>query len=537
MVRLTCCLLVVAVVTLSGCGDGQASDDAGTDASLRVDGDIGCASAGCGDPTLPHCDPLTDRCVACVEASHCTNPAAALCLGGSCEPCLTNGQCMDQLDRPQCRSDGRCVQCQTAADCSALAPHCTIDGRCVECLAESDCSDQAPACASGSCRSCTETTCTPTQKLRELFALQCAAAIRSEGVSEISDAFEALFCSNRPGLFALVGYLQRAVEAGRIEIDEKRFADCGAAESLPLFDEGACGAALRGTVADGGVCGVSLECVSGRCDVPDATCAGTCVARESAGAPCSDDDECADELICLDAFCQAPPFEGAGCTTRCAGGLFCNASGICEVQRDVGSACRGGDCQEGLSCRSNRCAAPPAEGATCWPEYLTRCADGLRCVGTTCRTPGALGTACTSTSECAFGARCHAGACAAIVGLGGACDSTSACALGTGCRDGRCGPLPDLGEPCFAAGCLRGVCRDGTCQAQAPFTPCAEGIYPFDVLDPCGGASSCTETPSGWQCAPEGGPGASCGGPSDLNCREPDLHCDSSRTCVAYCSP
>src|SRR5690606_29687719 len=125
------------------------------------------------------------------------------------------------------------------------------------------------------------------------------------------------------------GYLERAVAAGRIEIDEERFAECRASGAIAIFDEGACTAAMRGTVADGGVCGVAFECVSGRCDVPAASCAGTCVARAEAGVACESDDVCADGLICLDTVCQAPPLEGAGCSSRCADGLFCNASRIC----------------------------------------------------------------------------------------------------------------------------------------------------------------------------------------------------------------
>lgn len=535
-------VFLVSSIVVAGCGDPPVEGDADVDASARLDGGAtGCASAGCADPAAPHCDSATDRCVACLDASHCADDAAGVCIGGACRPCLTDTQCVEQLARPECRSDGRCVECSTSADCADLTPFCRPDGVCAECLDEGDCSDLAPACTSGSCRSCAEASCAPSQVLRELFALQCAVAIRGEGESDLNDAFEALFCSTRPELFLFFAYLEGAVEAGRIEIDEERFAECREASSIALFDEGACSAAMRGTVPNGGTCAIAAECVSGRCSVPGSTCAGTCVARTVAGEGCEDDDACMDGLICLSSVCQAPPGEGATCTTRCAEGLFCSASRVCEAQRAVGESCSGvasgGDCQENLACRSGRCAAPPVEGEACWPEYLQRCAEGLRCDGTVCRIPRSAGAACTSTVECAFGSRCLEEVCAPILGLGDPCTSDEPCALGTGCADGRCRPLPDLGEPCFAAGCLRGVCRAGTCQSEALFTACEPGVYPFDVLDPCGGTSSCSETPTGWQCVPEGGLGAACDGPADLPCRQPDLYCNTARACAAHCSP
>lgn len=529
-------LLLIVTLAVLGCGDPQSSAE---DAGERGDGG-GCEVTGCGDPAAPHCDPTTHRCVACVEASHCSDPVAPLCSSGSCRPCATDTQCMDRLGRSQCRADGRCVECATASDCSALEPYCTADGLCAECEDESDCSGLAPACDAGQCRSCSDTTCTDEERLRELLALHCATAIEHEGISDIFEAFEALYCSDRPELFVIYDYLKGAVRAGRIALDEARFPECGRQAPLGLTDSEACRLAMRGTVDDGGICALPLECLSGRCEVPSASCAGTCVPRDGAGVTCSDDDACEAGLICLDTICQMPPPEGGTCTGRCAEGLFCDARRVCEPRRDVGGACRGigigGDCLDELACRSNRCAAPPIAGETCWPEYLPRCAEGLRCVRTTCRAPSPAGTSCASTIECESGARCHEGVCRMIVVPGEACEPGDPCALGTGCHDGRCRPLPDLGEPCFTAGCLRGVCQAGTCQARALFSACDAGTYLFDVLDPCGGTSSCVETPSGWQCVPEGGPDAACGGEGDLPCRAPDLACDSSRTCVAYCS-
>lgn len=534
-------LVLIGPLGATGCGDTSPALDAGMDVGEAFDtAAVGCATGGCDDPDASHCDPATDRCVACLDASHCDN-AAPICVAGSCRPCLTGTQCMDQLGQAECRSDGQCVECISASDCPELSPFCAADGRCVECVDESDCSDLAPSCASGSCRSCADVDCTPGQEVREFFAYQCRVAIADEGESELADALEALLCSTRPQLFPFFAYIERAAEAGRIEIDQDLFAECRDASAVPLLDDGACSRVIRGTVVDGGVCAVPYECVSGRCDVPPASCAGTCVGRVDAGVACDDDDACLDGLICLSAICQAPPGEGATCTSRCDSDFFCNAARICEARHAVGGTCRGvasgGDCLDGLACRSGRCAAPPTDGAACWPEYLERCAEGVRCDGTTCRVPRSNADACDATVQCAFASRCHDGRCEAILSLGDECIAGDPCALGTGCVDGRCRPLPDLGEPCFESGCLRGSCRDGTCQPAALFTACAPGQYIFDVLDPCGGSSSCAETPSGWQCVPEGGPGAACDGPTDLPCRQPDLYCNTSRACAAYCSP
>lgn len=524
----------VSCVLFFGCGDPPIATDSGVDAFVPSDTRATCPA--CTDPSRPHCDPETNTCVACVEASQCTAEPGAVCLSGVCRPCVTNTQCMAQRALPFCRADGACVACTAPTDCPAETPYCSAEGTCAECRSESDCSDQAPLCAEGSCQSCARGGCSPAQEVRELYAAQCEGATRQEGSSSLADAFEGLLCSTQADLFPLFGVLESAVTAGRVSIDESGFDACRAA-----MTDSACADLLRGNVTLGGTCTASFECESGRCQGVSGTCAGTCVARSGAGLSCADDSECTAGLTCIGSVCQAAPVVGAPCTSRCADGLFCNTSMRCEAARDVGTSCSGvgmiAACRQGLSCEAGVCSAAPSEGQACWPDYYgTRCATGFRCVGSTCRAPSALGASCVETTECPLGARCQMGNCTSVTSLGAPCTAASACAFGTACSDGRCRPLPDVGEPCFSAGCLRGVCRMGTCQAQGLLTSCPAASYPFDLFDPCGAMSSCTETPGSWLCAAEGGPGATCGSAENPECRQPDLYCSDTGTCVSACA-
>jgi hypothetical protein len=438
---------------------------------------------------------------------------------GACVPASSDSGSVDGGVIGDAGSDG--------ALADAAPPECTTDG---------DCSELTPSCAGGRCLSCTATACTETQKLRELIAILCAGSTLREGDDALAETFETLYCSARPELFSVLAQLESAIEAGRLTIDETFFDECRSAFGL---DDGACAGVLRGEVESDGACQLEFECDGGFCDVMDDACSGTCLPRRGASGACEESFECDDGLLCIEARCQIPPGDGDACTTRCADGLFCNASMTCEPLRAVDGACRGvgtgGDCADGLACIDRVCTAGPAAGDPCWPaHYSLRCAAGLRCDGTTCRAPRPAGENCTSTAQCERGLRCEAASCAPILPLGASCLATDACAFGTGCIDGRCRALPDVGDACdetLEVPCIRGVCTAGTCTDQLAGAPCDRVTVGFDALDACGTTTSC----DGTMCAAEGDVDDSC--TDDRECRSPDLECNDDSRCAARCAP
>lgn len=522
--------MLVALGT--GCGGGAPTTEA--DAAPSAMSDAGpptadCEVTGCDEGV---CDETSGACVECIESSACAG-STPICRSHACEPCLSSAQCAERdAEAPRCRSDGRCAACLTDADCTTALPFCSDAGVCTECATDADCSDVAPACREGSCTSCAETSCDEATTLRELFALQCAASIHDEGDNTLADAWEAVACSAATELFPTYAAIEAGVEAGSIVVDDAAFAACRAA--WEAGDDAGCDAVLVGTLADGSTCVSDSECASLRCELPDDGCAGVCTARSTSGQSCSSDSECVSGLACLSSICEVPPELGEACVTRCASPLYCTSAHVCASRLSEGTACSASECATGLTCRGGRCSSPPAAGETCWPAYLTRCAEGARCVGDVCTAEAPDGGPCSETVECEHGSRCVDGSCADVRGLGETCTDTATCAFGTECRDGRCRALPDVGAPCSTS-CLRGTCTAGTCQSLPLYSSCDGPSVGFDVFDPCGSTSSCTTTLAGSICAPEGGVGASCGGTSDLGCREPDLYCGDDSVCVSYC--
>lgn len=117
---------------------------------------------------------------------------------------------------------------------------------------------------------------------------------------------------------------------------------CNGVRCVPLGKEGeSCGVCLFG-----------LECVEGRCRALASTAGescrfecrapaicwgGSCLIRQSAGGPCSNDTACRQPLRCLSSgTCGTAGFVGAPCADVSGSGRF--------------------DCEHGLECRAGRCA-------------------------------------------------------------------------------------------------------------------------------------------------------------------------------------
>lgn len=518
-------VVLLSTFVLYGCGGSPTSTDAAADAP--ADGAVDSTADAPPDTSLDTASGCTDH-DECIEAS-------PVCRRGTCSGCLVDAEC-EPLGLAVCASDGSCQACSRDADCLADAPFCQAND-CVVCRSDEDCSVGVPACVLGTCQSCTVTdTCSPEQRAEEWRFAVCAAIAREEGEGGPVDSFAAVFCSGRGDVFPPLRQLAGAIEGGRVTVSEAALAECRASASLE-----ACVAGLSPIVPPGGACHLTESCLDGWCDL-GASCPGVCAARAVEGAACGRDEECTTDY-CRLGVCITVPTADEECFGRCVAGLTCERSrtpDACGPLHEVGGVClAGGDCREGLICFGGSCAEARASGETCREGFgLQDCALGLRCSGAVCRVPTADGESCTATTECTVGSRCNGGTCTEILLPGEACGEGSACALGTACVLGVCSPLPDVGESCADSGaCLRGTCSAGACAESSAFSSCDEGSYFLDALDPCGAATSCISTPSGWQCMLEGAPGAECEGVATLPCRRPDATCNDLGVCEATCAP
>lgn len=266
---------------------------------------------------------------------------------------------------------------------------------------------------------------------------------------------------------------QDAQAAGRVAFDQAKAKACldtlGATScgqllrGSSLFPE-ACYEALAPRVAAGGLCtsAFDIECVAGFCDNTDAaacTAGGRCVTSATLGQPCSGTVRCARGLVCgTTSVCEAPPVItlvglGADCTastTACNDGLFCDGSvtpRVCAAPKGLSANCAAVPCEPGLRCDSvsQTCATIVALGATCEPGK-GQCAGNAYCgPGNKCLATPVLGADCTPVAREAIfcldswckpaPAPATTAACAPYTAPGAACDTGNLlqCGLGHAC--------------------------------------------------------------------------------------------------------
>jgi hypothetical protein len=186
----------------------------------------------------------------------------------------------------------------------------------------------------------------------------------------------------------------------------------------------ACAQAMRGLVPDGEPCGF-VHHVLEECADPDAACSasagfecrGWCRRRPAQrDAKCFRTDGCAGELFCnRDGKCDLPAREGEPCLgfneVPCAAGLVCAgasqiASGRCRPFQPGAASCT-----SDVECSTNNCvlrrltpSAQPtgtcephrAVGQTCG-DLVGNCGAGVACLGGTCRKPPVLDEICRET--------------------------------------------------------------------------------------------------------------------------------------------
>ena len=259
-----------------------------------------------------------------------------------------------------------------------------------------------------------------------------------------------------------------AIANHKIDYDGERARQCVDATAKQSCDitahdahlpPAACTQMYVGRVADGAPCFMDVECASGSCDVPVATCPeigccmGMCRATRppgGAGDACSNQRDCRDGLVCgQDAKCHAPAAVGEACRVdhECGDGLACvgasgDIPGACRALPHVGEPCPFQRCaDQNLRCDgdSHRCVAVGLPGDPC--PKSTECSIDMECDATThlCREFPSLGMPCDGTcvadSFCAPGPAGGAGICLALLANNMPCDGDQQC-LSAFCEDG-----------------------------------------------------------------------------------------------------
>lgn len=324
----------------------------------------------------------------------------------------------------------------------------------------------------------------------------------------------------------------------------------------PALCEPSCRAALAGVVGNGQGCTTDLQCASGFCAVPAASCGGTCVAG-TAGDPCDYRHACAGGNYCasgkcttyltsVDADCatvQCNPttlycnwvtwrcvqLAGAGAScggssaAQCATGLYCDASLTCATRAALGGPCDIKPCGNGLSCDAGTrlCVvtptAPEAMGEDCHsPRFcngdVAFCDDSSAAPTYTCL-PRKTSGACSDFFECASGYKCDGVECVPLKEAGESCTIND-----YDCRSGgACVPNPAGGAWCvrqpttvgaecgsFGGGETIDCISDGDLFCDESIIPghCAAATRPGEA---CAGTFECAGNDRGAFCDP--GPG------------------------------
>jgi hypothetical protein len=275
------------------------------------------------------------------------------------------------------------------------------------------------------------------------------------------------------------------IESGKIKYDGTRAQACLDAVAAGGCNDGsepaACTEMLDGTVASGSDCSSNLECKgSDTYCKSSGDCPGRCAPRESAGGPCSANDECEPGLRCdrEAGRCFSPARAGDRCEggtePNCGEGLFClgaendsGQSGNCRTIDEAFSGGEGESCFFGGSplCAGNlRCIVEGVDTTT--GNILTRCGPQASS-GAACKI--AIPDMCPADEYCAVPRDALDGRCTKRPGAGAACatqgnEPPSICARGLACDGGQCRQRQRLGGSCQGnAGCYSDHCSSGGC--------------------------------------------------------------------------
>ena len=190
---------------------------------------------------------------------------------------------------------------------------------------------------------------------------------------------------------------------------------------------------LEGNVALDDECVISAECRGTAFCAGGDQCPNHCATLLGEGDACSGDNQCGDDLMCVNAHCLRPSLKGEPCNgdsgKTCRLGFNCAGATDTEVGDCVpnatiqvgaeGDVCEPGGalCMEGLSCVFDgndafHCERGVASGGACHLGLPSQCPNDEYCDATEvtdsseCRKLPGDGTACALTTLCAPGLTC-----------------------------------------------------------------------------------------------------------------------------------
>jgi hypothetical protein len=201
------------------------------------------------------------------------------------------------------------------------------------------------------------------------------------------------------------------------------------------------------------------------------------------GVFCDGEEQCDEQLGCVDGPAVMCPSDGVACTVdacdedtnacestpnnmACGNGQFCTEDGCiagasCSVLDGV---LNNPSCDDGLGCNGEEvCFDLPGNIDQCQPGTAVDCADGISCTSDSCVEPGV----------------CENAPVDGLCSDGNPCDGAETCNPAVGCQDG-----PDLdcndGIPCTQDSCIMNF----GCNNVAADEQCDDGVY-------CNGAEFC----------------------------------------------
>jgi hypothetical protein len=281
--------------------------------------------------------------------------------------------------------------------------------------------------------------------LARIEAAECEIQVTCGAAPDQATCLAATFVDQKsPALTAIA-----AVARGTVIYDGQLAAKC-----LAALDQGCavnsvsppeCLEILRGTVPTSGACVASAECADGgQCVMPPgcttACCAGTCGGPSLVpiGGDCSGGSSpCASAGYCSGGTCVAKASLGAACTET----MPCASPGVCNVAD--------GAAQPGV------CVIAPDEGAACdssLPQPCMRTYDYCDSTSLKCIKRKQPGDACSPDAACVAYAPCRDGVCTPEGLAGQPCDDAagSYCFDDLICTAGAC-VAPPAGVACTPA--------------------------------------------------------------------------------------
>ena len=161
--------------------------------------------------------------------------------------------------------------------------------------------------------------------------------------------------------------------------------------------------------------------------------------------------------------------------TNCSSGYYVNTNNVCVAVGDAGAACSANNqCADNLRCDtttidgdpiSNTCEVLLASGSAC--NIHSQCTDGFcgGASGSTVCTDGSVGSVCSNFLQCDTGLFCHVNQCSDR-NVGSVCNSDTHCNTGLSCIVNLCSDM-SAGNACSAdnhcdseLSCILNLCSD-----------------------------------------------------------------------------